>query len=59
MQLRERERPEISLANESVHGHLCVTAAVRGDAGAVPVGVALSHWPEYRGRLQPPASPVL
>lgn len=26
MRLRGRERPEISLANNSIHGHLCVTA---------------------------------
>lgn len=30
MQLRERERPEISLANNSTHGHLCVTALLGG-----------------------------
>lgn len=26
MRLRGRERPEISLANNSIHGHLCVAA---------------------------------
>lgn len=29
MQLREKERPEISLANNSIHGHLCVTALLK------------------------------
>lgn len=29
MQLRERERPEISLANNSIHGHSCVTALLQ------------------------------
>lgn len=29
MQLRERERPKISLANNSIHGHLYVTALLQ------------------------------
>ena len=29
MRLRGRERPEISLANNSIHGHLCVTALLQ------------------------------
>lgn len=49
MQLRERERPEISLAINSIHGHLCVAALLRGQhtlcrGGQMlsPVGVVLS-----------------
>lgn len=44
MQLRERERPEISLAIDSIHGHLCDCSASRtvhslqGKPDVVPSG---------------------
>lgn len=40
--IRERERPEISLASDSIHGHLCETALLQVQMPSLRAGVVLS-----------------
>lgn len=47
MQLREKERPEISLANNSIHGHLCVTALLQVQHTLHGEGQCCSVWEWY------------
>lgn len=65
MQLREKERPEISLANNSIHGHLCVTALLQvqhtlhGEGQCCSVWEWYSHWSAEFIYSHPPLPPAL
>lgn len=52
MRLRGRERPEISLANNSIHGHLCVTAFFKYST----LFAGKAKCSEWSGTLQPAES---